>query len=37
VDKYAGGVSPNLADAVMMALHPRRVPMHISDAVLAAI
>jgi len=37
VDKYAGGVSPNLADAVMMALHPRRVPMRISDDVIAAI
>jgi hypothetical protein len=37
VDKYNGGISPNLADAVMMALHPRSAPMHISDEVLTRI
>jgi hypothetical protein len=35
VDKYDGGTSPNLADAVMMALHPRQGPMRISPEALA--
>lgn len=35
VDKYVGGVSPNLGDAVMMALHPYQRPMSISSAALA--
>jgi hypothetical protein len=37
VDKYDGGTSPNLADAAMMALHPRGVPMRISPEALAAV
>jgi len=36
VDKYDGGQSPNLADAVMMALHPHQGPMRISPTALAA-
>jgi hypothetical protein len=35
VDKYDGSQSPNLADAVMMALHPRQGPMRISPEALA--
>jgi phage terminase large subunit len=35
VDKYAGNMSPNLSDAVMMALHPRAKPMRISDDAMA--
>ena len=37
VDKFAGGVSPNIADAVMMALHPRGSPLNISDDLLRRI
>lgn len=35
VDKYVDGVSPNIADAICIALHPRRKPMHISDEAIA--
>jgi hypothetical protein len=34
VDKYNGGISPNLCDAIVIALHPRRVPLNISDETL---
>lgn len=36
VDKYGDGASPNAADAVMMALAPRQLPMRISDSALEA-
>jgi hypothetical protein len=34
IDKYGDGASPNAADAVMMALAPRRQPMRISEGTL---
>lgn len=34
IDKYGDGTSPNLADSVVMAFAPRRMPMRISDEML---
>jgi phage terminase large subunit len=37
VDKYNGGISPNIADAIVIALHPRAGALHIPDDLLRRI